>query len=222
MSDDDGVYALVGNIDLDLHTPDLRNFFARLIESEAFVSFHYRNRPHPSGKFNMCICKMKESRFDDLLKLYNKKNWMNREGFVKSTQCSIVKIKLAENTSNAPEVSKENSELLSESDIKTLPEFQKIPSWMPQGNVGTPSKVFFDLITSCRLPPLMIPKLGLDFSSMKKLRNKSVYKAVQYNYENKSKRKSTYYFNSEASESIFDNAITASGKELFSENDENG
>lgn len=34
---------------------------------------------------------------------------------------------------------------------------------MPNGNVGTPVKVFLQLIQSCRLPPRLIRKLGLTF-----------------------------------------------------------
>ena len=58
-NEDDGVYALVSQIDKELRTPDLRNYFAKLIESEAFLCFHYRHRPHSGGQFNICICKIK-------------------------------------------------------------------------------------------------------------------------------------------------------------------
>lgn len=34
---------------------------------------------------------------------------------------------------------------------------------MPNGNVGTPVKVFLQLIQSCRLPPRIIRQLGLTF-----------------------------------------------------------
>ncbi|KAM4794968.1 G patch domain-containing protein 3-like isoform 1-T2 [Rhinophrynus dorsalis] len=37
------------------------------------------------------------------------------------------------------------------------------PAMMPQGNVGTPLKVFLQLIRSCRFPPRLITKLGLHF-----------------------------------------------------------
>ncbi|NWX22872.1 GPTC3 protein, partial [Aegotheles bennettii] len=53
-------------------------------------------------------------------------------------------------------------ESVSESDLKRLPELNP-PSCMPHGNVGTPLKVFLELIRACRLPPPIIKKLQLDF-----------------------------------------------------------
>ncbi|KFW11156.1 G patch domain-containing protein 3, partial [Eurypyga helias] len=53
-------------------------------------------------------------------------------------------------------------ESVAEGDLKRLPEFNP-PSFMPYGNVGTPLKVFLELIRACRLPPWIIKKLQLDF-----------------------------------------------------------
>ncbi|XP_010009675.1 PREDICTED: G patch domain-containing protein 3, partial [Nestor notabilis] len=53
-------------------------------------------------------------------------------------------------------------EAIAEEDLKRLPEFNP-PSFMPYGNVGTPLKVFMELIRACRLPPWIIKKLQLDF-----------------------------------------------------------
>lgn len=53
-------------------------------------------------------------------------------------------------------------ESIAEEDLKRLPEFNP-PSFMPYGNVGTPVKVFMELIRACRLPPWIIKKLQLDF-----------------------------------------------------------
>lgn len=47
-------------------------------------------------------------------------------------------------------------------DLKSLSELNP-PALMPNGNVGTPVKVFLQLIQSCRLPPRLIRKLGLTF-----------------------------------------------------------
>lgn len=53
-------------------------------------------------------------------------------------------------------------EAVAEADLRRLPEFNP-PSCMPFGNVGTPLSVFLELIRACRLPPLVIKKLQLDF-----------------------------------------------------------
>uniref|UniRef100_A0A3Q3WRD6 G-patch domain-containing protein n=1 Tax=Mola mola TaxID=94237 RepID=A0A3Q3WRD6_MOLML len=52
--------------------------------------------------------------------------------------------------------------LQSSADLKSLSELNP-PALMPNGNVGTPVKVFLQLIQSCRLPPRLIRKLGLTF-----------------------------------------------------------
>lgn len=53
-------------------------------------------------------------------------------------------------------------EQFTEADLKSLSELNP-PSMMQNGNVGTPVKVFLQLIQSCRLPPRLIRKLGLTF-----------------------------------------------------------
>lgn len=54
------------------------------------------------------------------------------------------------------------SEHFTDSDLKGLSELNP-PALMANGNVGTPVKVFLQLIQSCRLPPRLIRKLGLTF-----------------------------------------------------------
>lgn len=53
-------------------------------------------------------------------------------------------------------------ESVTEAALRRLPELTP-PSFMPQGNVGTPLRVFLQLIRACRLPPRVITKLQLDF-----------------------------------------------------------
>ena len=50
---------------------------------------------------------------------------------------------------------------------------------MPNGNVGTPTAAFLDLIRQCKLPGRLIGKLGLEFP---KLRSKRRYGAVGLDY----------------------------------------
>lgn len=54
------------------------------------------------------------------------------------------------------------TERFTEADLKGLSELNP-PALMKNGNVGTPVKVFLQLIQSCRLPPRLIRKLGLTF-----------------------------------------------------------
>jgi hypothetical protein len=51
---------------------------------------------------------------------------------------------------------------------------------MPNGNVGTPTSVFLELIQQCKLPPAVIKKLGLSFP---KMRSNKRYGSVPFTYE---------------------------------------
>lgn len=182
-TDEDLIYALIGNIPLDFHTPDLRNFFSYSIEKEFFVCFNYRHRPHQTGKFNTCICKVKANRFDELVKLYDKKNWIDTRGRINALKCSIVKVKVNKTTSDEACSSKDsNSESLTESDLNSLLEFARIPNWMRQGNVGTPTRTFVEYINQCAMPQSLIAKLGVNLSTFKKHKKKA-YSNVEYKYE---------------------------------------
>ncbi|KAH6932044.1 hypothetical protein HPB50_002596 [Hyalomma asiaticum] len=50
---------------------------------------------------------------------------------------------------------------------------------MPNGNVGTPTKVFLGLIQACKLPPYLIKKLGLVFP---RSRSRRLYGSVPLDY----------------------------------------
>ena len=186
------LYVLIGNIPLDFHTPDIRNFFAYAIENETFECFNYRHRPHTSRAFNICICKIKAYKFDELVKLYDKKNWLNSSGLLQKTKCSIVKIKVsgqadATNSSNTVALDKISADndlkrVVGESDMSNLLEFKRIPDWMPQGNVGTPTRTFVKYINQCIMPQSLIAKLGINLSTFRK-HKKRIYSNVNYTYE---------------------------------------
>ena len=72
------------------------------------------------------------------------------------------------------------TERFTEADLKTLPELNP-PALMQNGNVGTPVKVFLQLIQSCRLPPRLIRKLGLTFPKTSSNRR---YGNVPFQYRN--------------------------------------
>ena len=54
------------------------------------------------------------------------------------------------------------SETFTLADLRQLPELNP-PVLMPNGNVGTPLRVFLELIRACRLPPRIITQLQLQF-----------------------------------------------------------
>ena len=112
----------------------LRNFFSYSIEKESFVCFNYRHRPHSSGRFNMCICKVKSCKFDEIINLYDKKNWIDSRGHLLALKCQIIKIKINSNENASTDL--ETSQQLTEKDIGNLLEFKKLLKWMPNGNVG--------------------------------------------------------------------------------------
>ncbi len=70
-------------------------------------------------------------------------------------------------------------ESFTEADLKSLSELNP-PALMQNGNVGTPVKVFLQLIQSCRLPPRLIRKLGLTFPKTSSSRR---YGNVPFQYQ---------------------------------------
>lgn len=72
------------------------------------------------------------------------------------------------------------TECFTEDDLGNLSELNP-PALMPNGNVGTPVKVFLQLIQSCRLPPRIIRKLGLTFPKTGSNRR---YGNVPFHYQN--------------------------------------
>lgn len=72
----------------------------------------------------------------------------------------------------------EDRENFTEADLLKLPELHP-PDVMPNGNVGTPTMEFLKLIRECRLPPVVIKKLGLSFP---KTRTNKKYGNVPFDY----------------------------------------
>jgi hypothetical protein len=173
------MYILIDNIPLEYHTPDLRNFFSYSIENETFLIFNYRHRPKSSqnNTCNICICKIRANKFDEVVKLYSQKNWLDARGLVHVNRCKITKIKIVETSSEA---SKEAG-VLSQDELNSLLEFRNIPSWMEQGNVGTPTKTFVNYINQAIMPVSLIQKLGINFKMLKK-NKKRVYANVSFDY----------------------------------------
>ena len=189
INDNNIIYVLIGNIPLEFHTPDLRNFFSHSIENESFVCFNYRHRPDTSeSKSNLAICKIKPNKYDEFYTLYHNKNWINSKGMIQNSRCQIKKIKAKCSYTNfknteTSSTDKTNLNSLDLDDINNLLEFRNIPNWMPNGNVGTPTKTFIKYINQCIMPQSLIAKLGINLKHYKK-HKKRPYSNVPYNYEN--------------------------------------
>eukprot|EP00058_Branchiostoma_floridae_P017995 XP_002603484.1 hypothetical protein BRAFLDRAFT_220106 [Branchiostoma floridae] len=198
------VYGIVGNIPSHFHSADLRNYFSQFIESGGFDCFHFRHRPEarnvdtagenhdekttvdsetstdPSRcktnrrKTLCCVVRVVEQRWDELVKMYHGKHWVDRRGDYLRHRATVRRVRLAEEGSDAlkyqtrKEVEqrrkRKDGETISQSELQKLIELHP-PNVMPRGNVGTPIKVFLELIRTCRLPPILIHKLGLVFPS---------------------------------------------------------
>ncbi|KAK6753185.1 hypothetical protein RB195_012653 [Necator americanus] len=72
--------------------------------------------------------------------------------------------------------SEDSSDYINDADLRQMIELRP-PSLMPRGNVGTPSEYFLEQIRLCRLPPSLIPKLGIEVT-----RRRRKYDSVPFHY----------------------------------------
>ncbi|KAH7958541.1 hypothetical protein HPB49_002525 [Dermacentor silvarum] len=192
--------------------PDLRNFFSEFIETSGFDCFHFRHRPEVQQKkatetsqsdrlrkdddssvparktTTCCVVRVLADRVDELLRMYDKKHWIGRDGQSLPTRCFIRKVRVRNcEASQTPSyftrgeqkaLRTDEGAVLTEADLKTLIELRPPPA-MPNGNVGTPTKVFLKLIQACKFPPYLIKKLGLVFPRSKSRR---LYGSVPLDY----------------------------------------
>ncbi|NXG18904.1 GPTC3 protein, partial [Grallaria varia] len=100
------------------------------------------------------------------VRMYSGKRWVGPGGAALPGRCLIRGVRLSPGAgSDASPDGRDGTnggECVTETELKRLPEFNP-PSFMPFGNVGTPLRVFLELIRACRLPPPVIQKLQLDF-----------------------------------------------------------
>ncbi|CAH8440046.1 unnamed protein product [Schistosoma turkestanicum] len=177
---------LISSIPKFYHASNLRNFFSQFVESSKFSCFHYRHRPDivhiestteidgvqflksikrvTKSKTSCCaIFSIYEKYIKEFFRLYNGLNWPSVNDDVPlELKCTLYSL-------NDATVEK----------FSCLPEFKPL-SWMPRGNVGTPTQYFFNLIKDCKLESSVISKLNLDFSMQTKGRK---FGAVPFVYE---------------------------------------
>lgn len=207
-------YVIVNNIPALYRSADLRNFFTEFIETSGFDCFHFRHRPEVQQKKSAstsqsdrlredddnsatarktttcCVVRVLTDRVDELLRMYDKKHWIGRDGQTLPTRCFIRKVRVRNNEPQTPSqyltrgeqkaLRAEEGAVLNEADLKTLIELRPPPA-MPNGNVGTPTKVFLGLIQACKFPPYLIKKLGLVFP---RSRSRRLYGSVPLDYGN--------------------------------------
>ncbi|XP_020391817.2 G patch domain-containing protein 3 [Rhincodon typus] len=186
MAAQDYIYAVVGNIPRSLRSADLRHQFSQFTESGGFSCFHYRHRPErrrplsstpatapEPGRSPTCCCvvRLPAERASSFQLMYDGCQWLDRLGDSLQSRCFIRIVRAAEIAASHLFSYKTRKELrsrraLSETftpeDLSRLPELNP-PMLMPNGNVGTPLRVFLELIQACRLPPRIITKLDLKF-----------------------------------------------------------
>ncbi|XP_076038915.1 G patch domain-containing protein 3-like [Oratosquilla oratoria] len=137
-----------------------------------------------------CVISLAEEHGNDFIRLYNKKHWVDREGNPLPLRCIISKIEVTGNEISAPSSADCSVRYLTRGeertskveptiqDIKKMIEFRP-PHLMPKGNVGTPTKYFLEMIRTCKLPPRLIGKLGLELPRTKR---KKRYSQVPFDY----------------------------------------
>ncbi|GAB1598473.1 G patch domain-containing protein 3-like [Argonauta hians] len=193
------IHVAIGNIPAKYHSKDLRNFFSSIVETDGFDCFHFRHRPEvkrlasrkpmPPGHKSLlsccCIIRVSEDRYSELSQ-YNERHWLNEKNESMKSQCHIRKIGPFNESEDAmpyktrKEKTKvpEDREEFTKSDLDNLIELHP-PNVMPKGNVGTPTRVFLELINQCKLPPSIISKLQLKFP---KVSYNNIYGRVPCDY----------------------------------------
>uniref|UniRef100_A0A2K5M333 G-patch domain containing 3 n=1 Tax=Cercocebus atys TaxID=9531 RepID=A0A2K5M333_CERAT len=124
-----------------------------------------------------------------LLRMYSGRRWLDFFFFLLPGRCLIRRLRLPTEASGLGsfpfKTRKEiffffaENEAFTLADLKQLPELNP-PVLMPNGNVGTPLRVFLELIRACRLPPRIITQLQLQFPKTGSSRR---YGNVPFEYE---------------------------------------
>ncbi|GMT09945.1 hypothetical protein PFISCL1PPCAC_1242, partial [Pristionchus fissidentatus] len=181
--------AIIRRIPPQMHSKNLRRFFADYVEELKFVCFHFRHRPEAKAEDDSQPGSSKSSREraknsttccivqfasaqdrQDFVEDYHGRPWEDDDGRQIPRRCAVFPVKVTSGEEGG-------EDKLSEKDLKEMIELRP-PREMPQGNVGTPSLYFLEQIRLCRLPASLIGKLGL-----KSVRRRRKYDAVPMEYE---------------------------------------
>ncbi|KAF0989095.1 hypothetical protein HZS_3582 [Henneguya salminicola] len=161
---------LILNLSPLLRSSDLRIIFHTFIQNGAFNCFHYRHRSctveflknysiftnfAPNTK--LCFVSIKNS---------------EKENFIKDLKFFIIK-KLKINILCIDEIYRTFDKKVKDQ-FDTLQELTP-PSYLPYGNVGTPTEVIHNLISQCKIPTSVLRSLKFDTIE--------TFKNVGFNYE---------------------------------------
>ncbi|XP_074539909.1 G patch domain-containing protein 3 [Halichoeres trimaculatus] len=136
-----------------------------------------------------CVVSVHAKDSDRFVRMYSGNHWIDSKGNWLSKRCVIKRVKVSQDKDDGsfPYKTKHEQrhrvsleECFTEADLRSLSELNP-PALMQNGNVGTPIKVFLQLIQSCRLPPRLIRKLGLTFPKTSSNRR---YGNVPFKYQN--------------------------------------
>ncbi|XP_007425926.2 G patch domain-containing protein 3 [Python bivittatus] len=189
-------YCLVSRVPAQLRSADLRSYFSQFIEAGGFLCFHYRHRPEreeelsgPSragGPTCCCLVAVRPGWSLRLVRMYSGKRWIDAQGETLPGRCVIRRVRISPDKETSifcyktkKELNTISRETFTQDDFKRLPELNP-PAVMPHGNVGTPLRVFLELIRTCRMPTRVIKKLQLQFPKSGSSRR---YGNVPFSYE---------------------------------------
>ncbi|XP_033628485.1 G patch domain-containing protein 3-like isoform X1 [Asterias rubens] len=167
-------------------------------EQEFEVADSQTDDKHDKETTTCCVIRLYESKLNEFIAMYNKKNWMDEEGNTISQLCVITRIRVAvtldmiengETEQSPPKLKTRRrrqdlleaqtiSDAIPMSSLLKLEELNP-PDIMPSGNVGTRTSVFNQLIRECRLPPKVVKRLGIVFP---KSRTNKRYGSVPLEY----------------------------------------
>lgn len=131
-----------------------------------------------------CILKCENAKEKvEIVKKYHFQHWVDSKENILTSRCVIVVVKLDSSLDSSviPSVVATPSKVevvLPKDKTENMMEL-KPPMIMPNGNVGTPTKHFLNLISTCQIPSKLIGKLGLRFTKSKSNRK---YGTVPFDY----------------------------------------
>ncbi|XP_013379646.1 G patch domain-containing protein 3 [Lingula anatina] len=168
------------------HRPEIR----KPVDSDPSMSNETELHPQSQTtgtKTLCCVFRLKKQKLEELIRQYHRKHWLDRNGESIRPLCLIKRVRIMDEkdmgnqrykTRREQKQIPQDREQFTRADLSKLIELHP-PDIMPNGNVGTPTLVFLDLIKQCRLPPVIIKKLGLSFP---KTRSKRKYGNVPFEY----------------------------------------
>ncbi|XP_060061594.1 G patch domain-containing protein 3 isoform X2 [Erinaceus europaeus] len=150
------------------------------------------SRDSAAAQTRTCCCVISvrgETQAQKLLRMYSGRRWLDPQGVWLPGRCLIRRLRLPTEASGLGsfpfktrkelQSRKAKSEAFTLADLRQLPELNP-PVLMPNGNVGTPLRIFSELIRACRLPPRIITQLQLQFPKTGSSRR---YGNVPFKYE---------------------------------------